>query len=51
MTGNLSCWLCDVSVSSGASAADVDESGDAVVGSRGGDQAAAVGVADENRRA
>ena len=30
---------------------DVDQSGHAVIGARGGDDAAAVGVADENGRA
>ena len=37
--------------SSGASARDVDEPGDAIVGSRGGDDGSAVGVADEDGRA
>jgi hypothetical protein len=35
----------------GAQGADVDEPGDAVIGARGGDDGAAVGVADQDGRA
>ena len=47
VVANLSCWPCEVSVSSEASAADINEAGDAIVssGSRS-DQRPSVGVAD-----
>ena len=48
--GYLSCWPWEVSVSSGPRA-HVDRPGDAVIDARGGDDTAAVGVANQDDRA
>ena len=51
VTGNLACWLAAGLVLIGRDRGDVDESDDAIVGTGGGDDGAAVGVADEDGRA
>ena len=51
VVGNLSCRLCEVSVLVRSECGDVDEAGNALVGSGGCDDGPAVGVADEDGRA